>query len=144
MLIAKETVNTGVAIFKPGDEVTGLEQAEMERLVQLGAASVSGEFPPSKTLPPERPELKAFRAVVESMVKKDKVEYAGKAGVDGLKETMTTDEMTNLLLVDAENGVDIESLTDAQLELFAEQLGISFSEESRDERMTIIEQKLQG
>jgi post-segregation antitoxin (ccd killing protein) len=123
-------------IYEPGEVITGLSPSDEKRLVELGAAEIVQEKTTKDIKVADDPvEIKGLHAALKIMTKKELLAYAERAGIE-VSEKMKVDDIINLLLNDArEKGVDVEALTDEQLRVFGNAIGISINEDMTKEQL---------
>ncbi|WP_339171089.1 hypothetical protein [Anoxybacillus sp. FSL W8-1294] len=138
-------------IFEPGDPLTELSESETKELLSMKAIEVQPSFKESEIKLEEVTienglidELTAFSNTLQAMKRPYLLAYAKKVNV-GVDLKMTNAEICDLLLNDAkEKGVDIESLDDQSLKVFAAELGCDVSGEmNRDQLIVAIDAKLE-
>jgi hypothetical protein len=138
-------------IYEPGDTLTGLSDAQIKELLSMKAIEIQPSFNESEIQLDEvkiengiTDEFTAFSNTLQSMKRPELLAYAKKVNVE-VDLKMKNAEICDLLLEDAkENGVDIESLDDQSLKVFAKELGCGVSGEmDRDQLIAIIDERLE-
>ncbi|AKS37412.1 hypothetical protein NP92_02835 [Anoxybacillus gonensis] len=138
-------------IYEPGDILTGLSDAQIKELLSMKAIEVQPSFNESEIQLEEvkienglTDEFAAFLNTLQAMKRPELLAYARKVNVE-VDLKMKNTEICDLLLNDAkEKGVDIESLDDQSLKVFAAELGCDVSGEmNRDQLIVAIDAKLE-
>jgi hypothetical protein len=137
-------------IYEPGDTLAGFSDVQIKELLSLGAIETIPSFNDLSVQTQEIKvgnvidEITAFYNTLQSMKRPELLAYAKKVNVE-VDLKMKNAEICDLLLNDAEeNGVDIESLDDESLKVFAAELGCNVSEEmNREQLIVAIDEKLE-
>lgn len=138
-------------IYEPGDILPGLSDEQIKELLSMKAIQIQPSFNDSSTQIQEFKredkvidEIAAFYNTLQAMKRPELLAYAKKVNVE-VDLKMKNAEICDLLLKDAEeNGVDIESLNDESLKVFAIELGCDITGEmARDQLIAVIDERLE-
>lgn len=141
---ALHCINTGVALYKPGDIITGLSSTDEEALIAVKAAERTLDIPQEKT--PSTQEVEPGD-VLEGMLRKfnkaEIIQYANKAEIPIKDKEATKDVIIAEIVADANvNGVDVEAFSFAQLKRFATSLGFEYADTiTQEELINLVAEK---
>lgn len=148
MYIANYNVNTGKTFFRKGDEVVGLSNESLERLLKIGAVTLIGSaesfdvsaLPRKKNIQGTEGDTahEKFVKMLGEQKKKDLINYAAELNLE-VNERMNVKEITDIILKDCgTSGYDFDSLSEEQLSRLVELLEIDVKELDAEARVDAI------